>query len=159
MLPHKEILTFLLAALPITELRASIPIAVGVYHLSLGTAFLLSVAGNIFITFLLLLLLDPIAVFAERRIKWLKKILNWVFERTRSKTAAKYVKYGQWALVIFVAVPLPGTGAWTGAILAYLFNLPKLRAFLLISLGVIIAGIIVSLIAAGAFSGLEFFLR
>ncbi|MCK4805823.1 MAG: small multi-drug export protein, partial [Candidatus Pacebacteria bacterium] len=68
---------------------------------------------------------------------------NWLFERTRKKTENSFNKWGKWALVVFVAIPLPFTGVWTGSIAAFLFGVKYKNAFWLISLGALLAGILV----------------
>ena len=79
----------------------------------------------------------------------MNKFLNWLFERTRKKTKDKIEKYGDLALIIFVAIPLPNTGAWTGTLAAWLFGIPMKRALLNIFYGVLIAGVIVTMITSG----------
>jgi uncharacterized membrane protein len=75
---------------------------------------------------------------------FLNRFFTWLFERTRSKTIDKYIKYGYWALILFVAIPLPITGAWTGSVAAYIFNIPFKKSWWLILLGIIIAGLIMT---------------
>ncbi|MFA6304827.1 MAG: small multi-drug export protein [Patescibacteria group bacterium] len=154
-----EIIVAILAALPLTELRVSIPLGLTIYNLPAWSAFLWSVLGNSLVTLLILWFIGPIADFAAKHILWLKKILDWIFARTRDKAGQNFIKYGQWFLVIFVAIPLPGTGAWTGALIAFLFNIPKWRAWLLNTLGIIGAGIIVTLVSIGAIKGFDFFIK
>ena len=79
--------------------------------------------------------------------------------RTRKKTDNKIEKWGFWGLMIFVMIPLPVTGAYTGSFAAWLFNLRKRDAFLAVSLGVIIAGIIVTLISVSGIEALNFLLK
>jgi len=153
----KEILTFLLAMVPIGELRFSIPLAVGVYKLSLTSAVIWSVLGNLVITWLLAFYLKPAINFLKGKSRLLDRPINWLLERTRNRSTEKYLKYGQWVLVVFVAIPLPGTGAWTGSIIAYLFDIPKWQTFLLISLGVILAGLGVTLATAGVIASIKIF--
>ena len=81
--------------------------------------------------------------------KLMNKFLNWLFERTRKKTKDKIEKYGDLALIIFVAIPLPNTGAWTGTLAAWLFGIPTNRALINIFYGVLIAGVIVTVITSG----------
>ena len=154
---NEGIIIFLLSMLPLTELRASIPLAISVYGMSSVSAFLWSVTGNIIVAGLIIWLIGPIFNFASKHLIFLKNILTWIFERTRSKTTNKYLKWGQWALVLFVAIPLPGTGVYTGALTAYLFGLSKIKSFILISLGAFIAGVLVVLITKGVISALVIF--
>jgi uncharacterized membrane protein len=134
--------------LPITELRGSLPLALTLYHLKIWGAFFFSVVGNILPIFILLPLLSFIEKIAKKS-KNFSYFLNWLFERTRKKFSKKYSLYRDLALTIFVAIPLPFTGAWTGAIAAFLFGIPYWRAIGLIFLGLLISGIIVSLFVTG----------
>lgn len=145
----KEILTMLLALLPITEIRVSIPIAISLYGLTPASAFFWSIIGNIVTTFFLLWWLGPVVDFFVKQAKWIEKIINWLFQRTRDRAIKKYVKYGQWALILFVGIPLPGTGAWTGALIAFLFDIPKWRALGLITLGILLSGVLVTFTTIG----------
>lgn len=149
--PH-ELATFLIATLPIAELRAAIPIALRVYHLSVVSSYSYSVLGNVFPLIFILWLLDPVSNWLSRHSRFFKGFFNWLFERTRKKFTKKYEKWGLFALVVFVAVPLPVTGGWTGSIAAFLFGIPFKKAFPLIVLGVLIAGVIVTLASLGIFS-------
>lgn len=153
----KEILTMLLALFPITEIRASIPVAITAYGLSPASAFFWSVIGNIITTVFLVWWLGPVVDFFVKKAEWIKKSVDWIFERTRDRAMKKYVKYGQWALILFVAIPFPGTGAWTGALIAFLFNIPKWRSLILISIGIILSGLIVSFATLGVIKSLYFF--
>jgi len=145
-----EIATLLISMVPISELRGAIPIAVAVYHLPIWSAFLLAVLGNlipiIFVIWGLDLLINKLLI---HRIYIFNRFFTWLFERTRRKYSRKIEILGGLALAIFVAIPLPGTGVSTGALIAFVFGIPLKRAFPLISLGVLIAGIIVSLITLG----------
>ncbi|PIR94289.1 ligand-binding protein SH3 [Candidatus Falkowbacteria bacterium CG10_big_fil_rev_8_21_14_0_10_39_11] len=147
-LPH-ELATFLLALIPITELRASIPVAIGLFKMSALSAFFWSVLGSIFITIILVYMLDFVTKFLRPRFKWADKFFDWLFERTRKRFEGKYLTYGEIALIIFVAIPLPVTGVWTGSLAAYLFGIERKKSVLLISIGAMIAGFIVTIISAG----------
>jgi len=146
-----QLATFLLAMLPLTELRASIPIAIGVFHLPVWQAFLWSILGDIIPAIFIVWFLQPIALWLSERSKVFKKLFDWWFNRVIKNFEKKHEKYGAWALMIFVAIPLPITGAWTGAVASFLFKIPRKKAILFITLGVILAGIIVTLITTGAF--------
>lgn len=147
-----QLATFLIATLPIAELRASIPIALGVYDLSVVTSYIYSVMGNIFPIIFILWFLDPVSNWLSNHSKFFKKFFNWIFERTRRKFTKKYEKWGFLALTLFVAIPLPITGGWTGSIAAFLFGIPFKKAFPLIVVGVMIAGVVVTLASLGLFS-------
>ena len=133
---------FFTAAAPISELRGAIPLAILEFDFPWPIALIVALAGNLFPIPFLLLFLDPIAKLLSK-VKIFERIINWVFERSRrrGKIIEKYESIG---LVIFVAIPLPLTGAWTGAIVAFLLGLPFWRSMLAITVGVIIAGVIVT---------------
>jgi uncharacterized membrane protein len=143
-----EIQTFLLAMTPLGELRISLPLALTVYRLDWKIAFFLSIIGNLIPSALILSFLPFLSQWLSKKSKICQKFFSWLFERIKKEHKTKMEKYGALALVAFVAIPLPLTGAWTGALIAFLFNIPFLMAFPLIALGVIIAGIIVSILTS-----------
>jgi uncharacterized membrane protein len=137
---------FFLAMTPVGELRAAIPVGLTIFHLDWLSCYLISVAGNLVPVIFLLLFLQPISKYFSKKSKICEKFINWFFERTRKKYDSKKLKYGAGvALVIFVALPLPITGGWTGSIISFLFGIPFRIAFPLIAFGVGIAGLIVAL--------------
>ncbi|MBS4014763.1 MAG: small multi-drug export protein [Bacteroidetes bacterium] len=150
MLP--QIKTILLATLPINELRGTIPLAISILGLKPIEAFIYSIIGNILPIFFILWLLPAISNFLSRRFNIFNRFFFWLFARTRQNFYKKHEKYGSLALILFVAVPLPITGAWTGAVAAFLFGIPYKKSIILIFLGVVLAGIIVTLISSGVFS-------
>jgi uncharacterized membrane protein len=131
---------------PLSELRGAIPMALLYYKLSLAEAVFISIFGNILIVLLLLCILNYFVKDIVSHINFLKKIADWVFEKTRKRHKAKFAKWQDLALIVIVAIPLPFTGAWTGALASYVFGIPLKRSFPLITLGVLIAGIIVTLL-------------
>lgn len=137
----KEWTTIIIAALPIAELRGSIPVA-----LSMGIpplkAFVLSVIGNSLPIIPVLFLLEPVSNALMKFRHW-KRFFDWFFEKTRQK-GELVQKYEALGLLFFVAVPLPMTGAWSGCIAASLFRIKFRYAFPAIFLGVVVAGIIVT---------------
>jgi uncharacterized membrane protein len=137
---------FVLSALPITELRVTIPLALA-NGMSVQSAFLLAVAGNFLPIGPLLFGLEMVSSWL-RRFRLLDALFQKILLRTRQK-GREVQRYGPLGLMIFVAIPLPGTGAWSGAILAWLLGLTVLTSAVAISAGVIIAGIIVSLASIG----------
>ncbi|OQX53586.1 MAG: hypothetical protein B5M48_03145 [Candidatus Omnitrophica bacterium 4484_213] len=144
----KIFLTFLLAMLPITELRGSIPIAIVNFRLPPGYAFVASLLGN-------LTPIIPILWFLEHFSDWLSRhsqighnVLEWVFYHTRRKTRI-VERYGWFGLMLFVAIPLPGSGIWAGSIAAFLLGMKHRLAFAAMTGGVIIAGILITLGAKG----------
>ncbi len=144
-----ELYTILLAASPIVELRGAIPIAVGFFHFWWGKALLLSLIGNILPVFPLLWFWENLSQKISETSPLMNRFFHWLFSRTRRKFQGKWKRWGKAALTLFVALPLPFTGAWTGTIAAFLFGIEKREAFLLISGGVLIAGIIVTILTLG----------
>ncbi|MCZ7397790.1 MAG: small multi-drug export protein [Candidatus Methanoperedens sp.] len=141
----KELIIVLLAALPIAELRLSIPIAIIEFNIDPVTALTLSVIGNMIPVVPLLLFLEPVSNFL-RRWKMGDMFFTWLFERTHRKHSANFEKYGSIGLAVFVGIPLPATGAWTGCAAAFIFGFKFKNAFLAILAGVIMAGIIVTVL-------------
>lgn len=144
----KEILmTFLMAMVPVIELRGAIPYGV-LQGLSIGEALAVSIAGN-------LAPIPVLIVFTRRVFEWLKgksAHLNRLVLKLEAKAESKKETVEKWeflGLVILVAIPLPGTGAWTGALVAAMMDMRLKRAFPAVVIGVIIAGIIVSLVTFG----------
>jgi len=145
-----ELKTLLISMLPVGELRVGIPVGVAVYHLPVWSSFLWSLIGNLIPIVFIILLLDVfVSRFLIKKFRIFNKIFTWLFERTRKRYSKNIERWKDLALMIFVAIPLPGTGAWTGALIAYAFGIPIRRAFPMIALGVLIAGIIVSLVTLG----------
>ena len=146
----EAIKTFLLAMTPIGGLRLSIPIALTVYHLDWISVYLISVIGNLTPVVMLLLFLEPVSCWLSRNSRIFRKFFSWLFQRTRSKYDGKIKKYGYPALILFIAIPLPFTGGWTGTLVAFLFGIPFKKAFSSIALGLMMAGgIVVGLTMTG----------
>ncbi len=141
----KECVVMIVAALPISELRGAIPLALS-FGMPLYKAFWLSVLGNSIFVAPALFLFEPISR-QLRKIKIWSKFFDWLFERTKKKSDS-IQKYEALGLVIFVAIPLPMTGAWSGVIAASLFKIRFRYAFCAIITGVIVAGLIVSALCA-----------
>jgi uncharacterized membrane protein len=138
----------LAAAIPVTELRAAIPLAVSLGMAPL-TAFFWSVLGNI-IPIPILLWILPKAMQWFTTDTWLGKRLDWWIARTLKK-GDQVEKYGAIGLLIFTAIPLPGTGAWSASLAAVLFKVKPIVALWSISAGVLIAGVVITLVSIGLF--------
>ena len=146
---------FIVSMLPILELRASIPLGAAL-GLSIYTNYLVSVIGNFLpVPFILL--------FIRHILAWMKttrcfsRIAIWLEEKAQ-KYSDKVLRYATFGLFLFVAIPLPGTGAWTGALVAALFNLRMKYALPSIFFGVLAAGVIMSLASYGIVGMFNFFL-
>ncbi|OGG40691.1 hypothetical protein A3A21_00395 [Candidatus Jorgensenbacteria bacterium RIFCSPLOWO2_01_FULL_45_25b] len=135
--------TILVATLPVFELRGAIPLAVGVFHMPLFPAYVLSVLGNFLPVTPLLFFWDRVAHRLAARVSFFHRAFDWVFERTRRKHGKKFEVASAFALFVFVAIPLPLTGAWTGTIVAFLFGIPFWRAILAIGGGILVSGLLV----------------
>lgn len=140
------LMTVLFALLPISELRGAIPYAV-FNGFSVPVAALIAVAANVCVPLLAFLFLES-AHKLLYRIASYKKFFDRFVEKTHGRVHAKVEKYGYWGLLFFVAIPLPVTGAWTGALGAWVLGLSYKKAFFAIAGGVILAGIIVSVLVA-----------
>jgi len=147
----KELVVLIIAALPIFELRGALPVAINLFHFPWYYALPLAIIGNLLPVPVILLFLNAIS-------RWLSKIgffdrfLHWLFERTR-KRGRVVERYERIGLALFVAIPLPVTGAWTGSLVAVLFGLRFRYAFLSIFVGVCIAGIIVTCLSLLGWTG------
>ena len=146
-----ELGVMLIAMLPIGELRAAIPIGIGVFGLDWKVVFVMAVIGNMIPVFFILYLIDPV-YRVLKRFKMFDKFFNWLFERTRKRFYAKHKSWGDIVLIFFVGIPMPMTGAWTGSLAAWLFGIKYKVALPLIFIGVIMAGIIMTIVSLGAVS-------
>ncbi|MBU0596827.1 small multi-drug export protein [Patescibacteria group bacterium] len=143
---------FFLSMLPITELRASIPIGLGAYKMPVIQTWLIAVLGNMTPTVFVLLLLPKLHEWLIKQ-KFIGHVLKRKLSDAEKYFSGKYFKYGSIALVLFVGIPLPFTGAWTGSLAAFVFNIPFKKSFPLILIGVCLAATLVTLItlfASGA---------
>jgi uncharacterized membrane protein len=142
------LIVIIISMVPFIELRGSIPVAIGVYHMNIGEAFILSIIGNMIPVPFILFFLGDVERFLRRYKRW-NRFFDWLFERTRKKASKNIEKYEVVGLMIFVGIPLPMTGAWTGALIAYLFGLDYKKSFLTIFAGVLMAGVIMTLAVVG----------
>lgn len=142
------IATFLVSMVPIIELRGAIPIGVG-YGLPYWVAVVVSVIGNIVPVPFIILFIRKIFMLMRKWSKKLDTLVTKLEKRAESKSDVVQ-KYAFWGLFILVAIPLPGTGAWTGALVAAMLDMRLKRAFPVIALGVIAAATIVTFVTYGA---------
>jgi uncharacterized membrane protein len=143
----RELCVFFCAMLPVIELRGAIPLGAGLglpWWQSLG----LSLAGNL-LPVPFLLLLWQVVLRLLRRFRWTVRVADWLEARAlRSRERVENRAF--WGLLVFVAIPLPGTGAWTGSLLSSVTGIRFWKAMVAIVLGVIGAGVIMTLISYGA---------
>lgn len=140
------LVVFIISLLPILECRLGMFTAISLLQMNPFVGFAISFVGNI-------LPIPFILVLINKIFEWLKKVplikvpVIWLEEKTLKKRD-KIDKLGIWGLLLFVAIPLPGTGAWTGSLLAALLHLDKKKSFGVICVGVFIAGLIISVLSA-----------
>ena len=156
----KYILTGLVGMLPIIELRGAIPVGVFTFHLNYVESFICSFIGNIIPVYFIVKFIRPLFDFFGRW-KIFKVIIDWATEK-----ATKHIQENEKlqnavsvGLFLFVAVPLPGTGAWVGSLIANFLDLPPKKAIPPIILGVLAAGIIVLSLTAAANGGIQYLLQ
>lgn len=135
----KYFMTFIISMLPIIEIRGAAPVGIAL-NLNEVLVYVISVLGN-------MLPIPFIVMFARTVINWMKqkgffKKLTDFIENKVEKNKEKILKYEKWGLFIFVAIPLPGTGAWTGALIASFLDMRLKNCFLPIFMGVVAAGVI-----------------
>lgn len=141
----KELIVFIISMIPVLELRGSL-LAAGFLKMSFASTFLIAVIGN-------MLPIPFILIFIEKIFSFLKKThLKKIVEKMENKALSKsdqIKKYGRFGLFLFVAIPLPGTGAWTGALVSVLLRMKFRDSIFPIFMGVVTAGLIMSLISFG----------
>jgi len=141
-----EIIAFLASLLPVIECRGGMIIAKG-FEIPFIKAFLLCYLGNMLPLPFIILFIKKIFAFMRKH-----NILTGFIDKLEGKTAKnqdKVMKYKQWGLLLFIAIPLPGTGGWTGSLFAALLNIDFKKALPIVALGVFIADIIMSVLTYG----------
>ena len=152
----KYSITFFVGILPIIELRGAIPIGVGL-GLSYFESFIFSFLGNILPIYFIVKYIRPLFDFFGRW-KPFKKIIDFATNKATKKieNSPRLQTFTALGLFMFVAIPIPGTGAWVGSLIANFLNLPPKKAIPPIILGVLTAGIIVLTITAISFGGINY---
>lgn len=140
-----ELVIFIISMCPILECRLGMVTGIGILQMPIIKSFIICFIGNIIPIPFILMLINII-------FEWLKKIpgikvpVIWLEEKTLKKRD-KIDKFGIWGLLLFVAIPIPGTGAWTGALLASLLHLDRKKSFGVICVGVFIATVLMLIIS------------
>ena len=142
----KELIVFIISLMPILELRGGL-IAAALLDLDPVRSYIISIIGNIIPIPFILWFITSILNWM-RGVKGLDKIALWL-DKKADKHKDKIEKYGFWGLVFFVGIPLPGTGAWTGCLVAALLEMDKKKSFLAAVIGVFIASIIMMILSFG----------
>ncbi len=149
----KELCVFFCSMIPIIELRGAIPMG-AVFNATLGgmpfwLTYILSVAGNMLpIPFILLFIKKVIRWMSQSKIKFFNKVSNYLLNKVEKKRD-KIEKYSFWGVCLFVAIPLPVTGAWTGSLVAAMIDMKFWKALLSCLLGVMIAGVVMTIASYG----------
>lgn len=147
----KELIVFLISLMPILELRGGL-IAAALLGLDIVPAFIICIIGNLLPIPFILWFITPI--FNKlKKTKHLSKLVNKIEKKALSKKD-KIEKAEFWGLLFFVGIPLPGTGGWTGSLIASLINMDKKKAMLAITCGVLLAGLIVGSLSFGLLKGI-----
>ncbi len=133
--------------LPIVELRGAIPVG-AIVGVEPWLTVVLAIVGNLLPIPFILLFIKKIFAWMRKKSEKLNKIVDKM-EAKAEKNKEKVMRYAFWGLVLFVAVPLPGTGGWTGALVAAMIDMPPKKAFVCVLTGVLIASVIVSFITYG----------
>lgn len=148
---NKEAIIFIVSLLPILELRGGL-LAASLLDVEYIRAAVICIIGNVLpIPFVLLFLKKVLELFEKWSVT--KKIVVWL-EQKVEKNRAQIDKYGYLGLIIFVGIPLPGTGAWTGSLLAVMLGLDRRKSFGYILIGVLMAAVIMSILSYGILGNL-----
>lgn len=150
----KVLTVFFLSMVPLLELRGAI-VAGSIAGLPWYVSYVVSVIGNILPVPVILLFVRRVFEFMKARGGKLERIALW-FESKGAKKSDKVTKYATFGLFLFVAIPLPGTGAWMGSLIAALMNMRLKHSIISVFLGILTAGLIMSLACYGIISGFEF---
>lgn len=144
----EELCVFFCSMLPIIELRGAIPLGAG-FGLPWWQTYLIAVIGNMLpVPIILLFVKSALTWMSRSKVKFFNKVAGKMFEKAE-KNRAKIERYAFWGLAIFVAIPLPATGAWTGSLVAALFDMRFWKSLLSALIGVMIAGVIMTLVSYG----------
>ena len=149
--------TFFWSIMPISELRGGIPFGLA-KELNPFLVYLVCVGTNALAFPIVYVFLEKFHPFFIKW-NWYKKLFDKLILRTRRKLEQQIEKYGFWSLLLFVMIPLPVTGAYTGSLAAWLFNIEKKKAFLAVLLGVMISGIIVTSVYFSGVKALDFLIK
>lgn len=143
----KFIWAFLISMVPVVELRLGLPLAIS-SGLPLGLAYIATVLGNMLPVPFIIVFIKKVFVWLRKHWPWMNGVVTKLEQRAETKSDV-IERYGPWGLLLFVAIPAPGTGAWTGALIAALMNMDLKQAVGIIFVGVCIAGIIVMALTLG----------
>lgn len=142
----KELVVFIISLMPILELRGGL-IAAALLGLDPIPSYIISIIGNILPVPFILWFINSILKWMRGR-KHLSKVANWLDKKVE-KHKHQIETYGFWGLVLFVGIPLPGTGAWTGCLIASVLEMDRKKSFVAAMIGIFIASIIMMILSFG----------
>ena len=146
-----EAVVMLISTLPVVELRGAIPVGNNLFHLPLWKTLVLVIIGNMIPMLLLVLVMERVVGWLSH-IPVFKRFFDWLFRHTRGRSGA-VARSEFWGLAVFVGIPLPGFGVWTGAVLAVVMDMPFWRSMLAAFVGVLFAAAIVTTLSVLGFWG------
>ncbi len=135
---------FFLSMLPFTELQGGITYGLTVLHLTPWMACLAGIAGSTTAAMLLVIFLEPVTKLLCKHFSLAERFFKWLFDRTRAKYTEGVRDLGYFALFTYIVIPTPGSGAWTGALIAYLFGIKPKTALPILGLGLVGTGLIIT---------------
>ena len=142
----KELLVFIISLMPILELRGGL-IAAALLGVNPVVSYVIAIIGNVIPVPFILWFINRILEWMRGR-KKLSKVAKWLDKKVKKKKGT-IEKYGFWGLVLFVGIPLPGTGAWTGCLIASVLEMDRKKAFFAAMIGIFMASIIMMLLSFG----------
>lgn len=151
----KYLIVFFISMVPLIELRGAIPYAIG-YNLPILSSYIIAIIGNMLPVPIIYLFARRVLEFGKDK-KYIGKFFTWCLKKGEAGGKKLQEKAGKglyWALFIFVGIPLPGTGAWTGTLAASILDMDFKKSVIAVMAGVILAGIIMGILSLGIFKGI-----
>lgn len=151
----KYLIVFFISMVPLIELRGAIPYAIG-YNLPILPSYIVAIIGNMLPVPIIYLFARRVLEFGKDK-KYIGKFFTWCLKKGEAGGKKLQEKAGKglyWALFIFVGIPLPGTGAWTGTLAASILDMDFKKSVIAVMAGVILAGIIMGILSLGIFKGI-----
>lgn len=153
-----ELTVFFTAMLPFLDMKLAIPVGMEL-GLSSTTSVLIATIGSILPAAIFLAVIGPIAEFARKFILPLDIFLQKLFNKTRKQHTKRFNRYGSLAVIAFIAVPLPGSGSIAGSLIAFIFGVKYWKSLLIVTIGTIFSGILISSGFRSVTAILDFFIK
>jgi uncharacterized membrane protein len=151
-----ELIVFFTAMIPFIELKLSIPLGLEL-GLSSTTTFLFSMAGAIIPPTIILAIIGPLSTWGRKRSKFLNKFFKNLFRKTRKDHSKKFNRYGSLFIIALIAIPIPGSGSATGAIVAFIFGVDYWKSVSMVCAGVACSAILLTAGFESVFAILDLF--